>query len=719
MCIRIMPELRRRRPIAGLLLVGLAAFPGCAAFRPIRGVPASHAPAEVLGASREGRKTINLSMLVQRPPDQYRVEAGDILAVYIPGLLGVKRVIASNLGEQVVGEEPPISPPANLVDAPTMGYPITIRDDDTLVLPQLEPINVRGMTIREVERAVSNACVQQGLLSQKNQRILVSLWRPREYRVLVVRQEASETAGAGMTMLGTLNPGVSKRGSGHLVRLRAYENDVLHALSGSDTSTAAAGPNGLPGLDAENAIYIIRRNPRRGACPVGELTSDPAAPAAIPERLPTGESPVYQTTPVPLTPPVAPDIAPPPTETYQPQPQADETLEPPAEQLPPALQNTLPPVTAPPPAITPPPPVEQSVAPPRTQYGTPQNGMPIIPQSYRVIRGQSPSPSLLGGLMGRGSSASGGHSTSSYSHAQIATSSAYANSRAVQPVSNHTASGHSAYSEGSRGDYSQPVMQTSAWNQGPYGGYSGDPTSQPYAGAIAAPQTFSGYAPTEQLPPGYQPGPEYPSESLPPNYSSAFDPTSIAAGPPSFPAEFGPDDFTIDSPNVIRIPVRLDPGQSPNITDEDIKLYDGDIIFIESRSSEVFYTGGLLGGGEYMLPRDRDLRVTEAVSVAQARIQSGGIITGIGGVSALNGDVSISPSRVIIRRRLDDGRVVPLEVDLYRARLHPEEDILIQPHDLILLQYTCGEATLAFIERHILAGALFTVAASSFTTGGK
>jgi hypothetical protein len=194
-----------------------------------------------------------------------------------------------------------------------------------------------------------------------------------------------------------------------------------------------------------------------------------------------------------------------------------------------------------------------------------------------------------------------------------------------------------------------------------------------------------------------------------------------ADGRPLFPDQFGAGDFTIDSPSVIRIPVRLAPGQSPNITEEDITLYDGDIIFIESRDSEVFYTGGLLGGGEYMLPRDRDLRVTEAVSVAQGRTTGGGggALASSGGVSALNGDVSVSPSRVIVRRRLCDGRIVPIEVDLYRARLHPEEDILIQPHDLILLHYTCGEATLAFIERHLLAGALFGLAASQFSTGGR
>jgi hypothetical protein len=237
----------------------------------------------------------------------------------------------------------------------------------------------------------------------------------------------------------------------------------------------------------------------------------------------------------------------------------------------------------------------------------------------------------------------------------------------------------------------------------PTGGYSAN--SQPAYGAPAysnAPPSWN--APYEQ---GYSSAPACPQR------------TPIAG---LFPEQFSYEDLTIDSPNVIRIPIRLGPGESPNISEEDVTLYDGDIVFIESRESEVFYTGGLLGGGEYQLPRDRDLHVLEAVSIAQSRVGGGGgtgATSSSGGVSALNGDVTISPSRVIIRRRLEDGQIVPIEVDLYRARLTPEEDIIIQPRDLIMLQYKCGEATLAFIERHLLAGALFGVAAAQLSTGGS
>jgi len=658
--------LLRRKRIVTALVGSMLLSPGCAAFRPLRGVPASHVPQELLGESREGRRTINLSLLVRSPVDQHRVEGGDILAIYIPGLLGVRNLIGPALGRETVGEAPPITAPANVIDPPTMGYPITVRDDHTLVLPQLPPINVYGMTLRDVEVAIGNACAQAQLMQMNNSQILVSLWRPREYRVMVVRQEATESTTAGSGGQGTVNPGVSKRGSGQVVRLRAGENDVLHALT-----TSAGGNNGLPGLDAENAIYIIRRNKCRGGSPpVAVIPPPPVQPqyAPIPQAVtqPQHQAPAY--TPQPQ--PAAPGYAPAPL----------------AETAPPAAPHTAPQV--------------QPYTPPeRIQYGTPQNGMPILPQSHQIIRGQNPQSHSAGlqQLFGGHSTSLSGRSTEApetrIRTAEYGRRDAYATS--VERVSTQPS------------EYAvppQPSYQAGGWTpqSDPQGGYYAD--SQPVYGA----PTYNNAPPSWNAP--YDQG-----------YSSAQacpQRTPIAG---LFPEKFSYEDLTIDSPNVIRIPIRLGPGETPNITEEDVTLYDGDIVFIESRESEVFYTGGLLGGGEYQLPRDRDLHVLEAVSIAQSQVGGGGggTMSSSGGVSALNGDVTISPSRVIIRRRLPDGQVVPIEVDLYRARLTPEEDIIIQPRDLIMLQYKCGEATLAFIERHLLAGALFGVAAAQLSTGSK
>ncbi|MCA9067664.1 MAG: hypothetical protein KDA84_01990, partial [Planctomycetaceae bacterium] len=53
----------------------------------------------------------------------------------------------------------------------------------------------------------------------------------------------------------------------------------------------------------------------------------------------------------------------------------------------------------------------------------------------------------------------------------------------------------------------------------------------------------------------------------------------------------------IDSPEIIRIPMRVYPGEHLPFAEPDIILQDGDIVFVESRETEFFFTGGLLGGG--------------------------------------------------------------------------------------------------------------------------
>ncbi len=514
---------------AGVWVAWLAVLiaPGCAAFHPLRGVPASYLPCEYRGPSRSGKKTIDLSLLVRRPPAAYRVDSGDVLSVYIPGVLGK---LSANVEEP--GEEPPINTPFVEGDPPTIGYPVTVRDDGTVPLPYVAPVHVAGLTLPEVEHALRRAFRGSAKILADDpgaiDRLVVSLQRAREYRVLVVRQEAADTASASQS--GTINIGNSKRGTAQLVRLRAYENDVLHALS------RAEGADGLPGLDAENAIYIVRRRGRTAA---------------------TGLAPPG------FTVPAAPHGAPPPL--------------PPAEGIAPAGGHSV------------------------GRAGA------IVPAQYTV----PPAP--------------------------------------LSP-------------------YLEPALTP---DHSAFGGYGVVPH-----------------------------GP-------------------WVDGGQGWPAEWGAFPTTVDNPNVTRIPVRLGDGEFPQITEQDITLYDGDIVFIESRETEVFYTGGLLGGGQYTLPRDYDLTVTKAISIAQAQNAGGSANRQLGGVSALNSDVTISPSRVIVLRTLADGRRLPIEIDLYRALRRTEEDILVQPGDHIILEYTTVEAVAAFFERHLLEGALFGVAAATLQTGGN
>ena len=64
-----------------LFAVLLTCSTGCSIFHPVRGVPASYLPDEFEGPRRGGKRTINPSLLVQTPPDQHRIAAGDVLSI--------------------------------------------------------------------------------------------------------------------------------------------------------------------------------------------------------------------------------------------------------------------------------------------------------------------------------------------------------------------------------------------------------------------------------------------------------------------------------------------------------------------------------------------------------------------------------------------------------------------------------------------------------------
>src|ERR1700751_4424975 len=71
-----------------LVFALLAAAPGCAALEnPVaNGVPVRRLSPELLAESREGRERTPLSMLRQKPPDVYKLAAGDILGIWIEGI---------------------------------------------------------------------------------------------------------------------------------------------------------------------------------------------------------------------------------------------------------------------------------------------------------------------------------------------------------------------------------------------------------------------------------------------------------------------------------------------------------------------------------------------------------------------------------------------------------------------------------------------------------
>lgn len=447
---------------------------GCAALtNPVaNGLPVRRMSPEMLAPPRDDEKPIPLNLLGQEPPKVYRLEPGDVLGVWVEGILGERNQVPP-----VLAVADRAKPPGMLT--PGVGYPVPVIENGTISLPQLEPIAVKGLSLAEVEEAIRQAYTSRKIIQPGRARVLVTLVRSRLYRIVVMRQDSNQIN------FGTGLIGSSNRGSGHVIDLPAYENDVLNAL---------ALTGGLPGFNAYNEVIIHRS---RKAC------------------LP------------------APDVK------------------------------------------------------------------------------------------------------------------ASANKKAPATLASHI--------ENALG--------------------TGAPSEPLRAGGMRA--RAKGEAPS----------------------STELVLASAGCGPP--PA-LATDD------QIVRIPLSFLPGEEPCIKPEDVILFNGDVVYIESREREVFYTGGLLPSGEYPLPRDYSLDIVMAIARVRGPMLNGGFgANNLSGAIVAGGLGGPNPSLVTVLRKTHNGGQLTIRVDLNRALRDPRERILVQPGDILLLQETPGEATARYLTQTITIATQF------------
>jgi protein involved in polysaccharide export with SLBB domain len=154
-----------------------------------------------------------------------------------------------------------------------------------------------------------------------------------------------------------------------------------------------------------------------------------------------------------------------------------------------------------------------------------------------------------------------------------------------------------------------------------------------------------------------------------------------------------------EDPSTTVIPLRFYPEEMPDIREEDIILYEGDIVYIESREAELFYTGGMLPGGQWPLPRDYDLDAIGAMGVAGFGAGSTQASNGGGGGGMLGGAAGLggaAPSNLFIVRKTPCNQQITIKVDTLRALQDPRENILIAPGDTLILRYKPREELLNF-----------------------
>ena len=523
----------------GLLLAGVGLGSGCTALKPLDGIPAESLPPDYRVPVRTGRATIDLSLLRRTPPPQHVVDSGDVLGVYIEGVLGEP------------DQPPPITSANFPVERPSVGYPIAVREDGTLALPEAGAVYVRGLTLAQVEAELRDEfTVRRPVLKPGKDRVLVSLQRPRTESVVVIRQESGNRQG-NIGAAATVNFEIDKRGTGRIVELPVYQNDVLHAL-------AATG--GLPGLDAENVIYVIR-NPR----------FRPGPPPRRPRPVPPAPAPA--------------DAA------------DEEATEDAADGEEPGDLVT------------------------RAAYEVASRERPLWPSRHSCPPG---------GV----SPASGGYVRDCPAGPPSVDIVEFAASR-------------------------RPAERWVVDGGGAMVGPDGTPCPVP-AGLLAG---------------------------------------GLFADRHGSP--------TVAGAQVLRIPVRLAPGQPVPFVEHDVVLHDGDVVFVEQRDVDFFYTGGLLGGGQFRLPQTYDIDVLEALAIVRQRggaTQSAPLA--VGGPSSLNQDVTVGGSELIILRRSPGGIETRIEVDLHEALRNPAARVLVRPGDYLILRYTKCEAVGAFFERLVFESVL-------------
>jgi protein involved in polysaccharide export with SLBB domain len=253
----LMPSTRSGRIFAVvrvLTIVFCSVSAGCAAItNPVaNGIPVQRVPPELLVESKADLENLALTSLRQPPPDAYKLAPEDVLGVWIDGVLGEK------------GQVPPVRFSENSKLPPAVGIPVPVRANGTINLPFVDPIKVSGMTLDEAELAIRKAyTIDKKIIQPGRDRIYVTLQQPRQYHILVIRQDSGLNTGLNPTAAtnvgsnaagfvispGANSPGSVRSGRGFAIDLPAYENDVLNAL---------ARTGGFPGSDAVNEIIVER-----------------------------------------------------------------------------------------------------------------------------------------------------------------------------------------------------------------------------------------------------------------------------------------------------------------------------------------------------------------------------------------------------------------------------------------------------------------------------
>ena len=250
-CSRDCKEKSSRRFHTALAALGTACLLGSVGCMSVstthHAVPANRLDPTIFSCPKESLAPLPFAALGQPKPAEHLIGAGDTLAIYVFGVFppGEDETPVQNR-TQAVNQR--YYPPYGAEIGPSTGLPIRVTDNGTVDLPLMAPVQLEGLSISEAVEKIRSLYVENGVVQKGRERITVGLITPRVKRVIVLRED-TPSAPVAIT-----NPSLNKeihRGSGEVIDLPIYENDVLHAL---------ASTGGLPGTDAKRELWVIRNN---------------------------------------------------------------------------------------------------------------------------------------------------------------------------------------------------------------------------------------------------------------------------------------------------------------------------------------------------------------------------------------------------------------------------------------------------------------------------
>ena len=197
-------------------------------------------PVEFLAERRTDKVPIDFRLLGAPVPKEHTVGKGDVLGIYIADVVGNR------------DELPSVDYPGfrlrNAPVEPFVGQPIKVDSDGTMTLPYIKPIYVDGLTIPQVRNRIRTQYVETTKLIQPGRdNIQVSLITPRFVRINVLRQDTRYNV-PGLQSASQFE--TSKRWTGTTLYLEPKEASVLTAINRT---------GGLPGIDAMNEIWVMKR----------------------------------------------------------------------------------------------------------------------------------------------------------------------------------------------------------------------------------------------------------------------------------------------------------------------------------------------------------------------------------------------------------------------------------------------------------------------------